>query len=394
MYTTPPIPPDLKEFFNDHATHARSLSSLDTGTSSIFDISTSRSLALADIDLSAFAHSNYTMGPASTPPTAVYLPLIGYPDNYTSYLDKFWPADLASVLPHQSTSVHAILVPILSMLSVPVLITPFIFHIRHSNTGAWGILLCLILANFFSGLNALLWPSANFSGWYNGVGLCDLQSRISWPLTCAVASCTLCIVRGLANVLDIDKCDVNPPSRNKRNQKLAVELMICWFVPLAIAALSYLVQDQRYWVMTVVGCIVPYDNSWPTIVLTHIWPMVFSLGAVYYTGLFLPPFSLLPPSCQLTSMSVANGRSNNHNPPPPPPREHPLPPHLPQVDVSPLSPPLHPIHRRPCRLPARADLLLRRQYAHRLDTLFLGARAQFTMEYCFLSEYCASVLAG
>lgn len=202
---------------------------------------------------------------------------------------------ISSVLPPSSTvktSYHAYLLPIFSLITIFALIIPFTLHLRLRNTGAWSLILVLIIGNTLTFLNALIWPNSDFRAWYNGVGLCDVEAKIIPMLVAALASCTLCIIRSLCHVLDIDRCSINP-SRSMKRRGICTDLVICWGVPFLIGCASYVVQPNRYVIVELIGCVDTYATTWPTIVIVSIWPVIFVFGTVWYTSMFS---SLLRPS--------------------------------------------------------------------------------------------------
>lgn len=184
-------------------------------------------------------------------------------------------------------SAEAILLPIFAFLAILLLIVPFIWHWRLRNIGACSLILYINLANFFTFINAIIWPAENFDSWWNGAGLCDIEVKLRWPCVTGLACATLCITRNLANVLDVDRAEVMPTKASKR-RKVAIDLAICFTIPVLQIALHYIIQVNRYNITVIGGCHESYDNSWPTIVIMYIWPPLFSLINCYYAGMSYP----------------------------------------------------------------------------------------------------------
>ncbi|OBT49504.1 hypothetical protein VE04_10161, partial [Pseudogymnoascus sp. 24MN13] len=68
-------------------------------------------------------------------------------------------------------------------------------------------------------INALLWPDNNFSTWWDGAILCDIEVKIVWPITVGVAASTMAITRSpLARVLDVENAELNPSRARKRRR--------------------------------------------------------------------------------------------------------------------------------------------------------------------------------
>ncbi|KFX92788.1 hypothetical protein V490_05181 [Pseudogymnoascus sp. VKM F-3557] len=189
-------------------------------------------------------------------------------------------------LPREPTTAHAYTLPILSLLGILILIVPFIYHLRARNTGACALIFYLCIFNLMVFVNVLIWPDNNFSDWWSGEVLCDIEVKITWPITVGVASSTLAITRSLAMVLDVDNANLNP-SRGQKRRKVLVDLAICFAVPLLIVGLHHIVHRRRYIIVAIGGCTDSYHNSWPTVVIIWIWPLVFTLINVYYAGLVI-----------------------------------------------------------------------------------------------------------
>lgn len=198
-------------------------------------------------------------------------------------------------IPNDTKSVQAILLPIFSLLAIILLTVPFIWHWRLRNIGSCSLIFYISLANFFTFINAIIWPTENFDSWWNGAGLCDIEAKLKWPCVTGLACATLCITRSLANVLDIDRAEVLQTRASKR-KKAVVDFAICFTIPVLQIALHYIIQVNRYYIMAIGGCAPSFDNSWPTIVIMYIWPLIFCLINCYYAGVSLlrsPPMLLI-----------------------------------------------------------------------------------------------------
>ncbi|OBT43783.1 hypothetical protein VE00_06314 [Pseudogymnoascus sp. WSF 3629] len=188
--------------------------------------------------------------------------------------------------PREPTTAHAYLLPILSLLSILILIVPFIFHLRARNTGACALIAYLTLFNLMVFTNILIWHDNNFADWWDGAILCDIEVKLTWPITVGVAASTMAITRSLAIVLDVENAELNP-SKAQRRRKVLVDLAICFAVPLLIVGLHHVVHNRRYLIVAIGGCTDSYSGSWVSILIIWIWPLVFTLINVYYAALVL-----------------------------------------------------------------------------------------------------------
>ena len=181
-------------------------------------------------------------------------------------------------------SAHAIILPIFASFAITLLLVPFIWHWRLKNVGACSLIFYLSLANFITFINAIIWPTENFDSWWNGAILCDIIAKIRYPCVTGLACATLCITRNLANVLDVERAEVSQTNASRR-RKIYIDLGICFTVPIMQMLLHYIIQYNRYYITAIGGCVPSYDNSWPTIVIMYMWPLIFCLINCYYAGM-------------------------------------------------------------------------------------------------------------
>lgn len=118
----------------------------------------------------------------------------------------------------------------------------------------------------------------------------QLTKIAPYSLVTGVNSSTMCITRNLALMFDTDK-QIVAPTRAMRRRKIWTDVGICFGIPIMQAALHYIIQLNRYYVLVIGGCAPSFDNSWPTIVIMYIWPVIFGLVNCYYAGKSLIVFS-------------------------------------------------------------------------------------------------------
>lgn len=185
-------------------------------------------------------------------------------------------------------SAQAIALPMFASFAIILLIVPFIWHWRVQNIGACSLIFYITLANFITLVNAIIWPTEDYDSWWNGVGLCDIEVKLRYPLVTGLSCATLCVTRKLAIVLDVDRAEVSQTRATKR-KAVIVDLAICFTVPILQIALHYIIQINRYYISAIGGCTPSYDNSWPTIIIMYIWPVAFCLLNCYYASKSIIP---------------------------------------------------------------------------------------------------------
>lgn len=187
------------------------------------------------------------------------------------------------VYTEEETSAQAIAIPIFGTIALLLLIAPFVVQARGGNIGQCAQFFWISLCNFFTVTNAIIWPNFNWMDWYNGHGYCDIQAKLFFPTFTGVACATVCITRRLALAVDPNKMQISE-TRRQRVQAATEDLLICFLFPVLQIALHYVVQYGRYYITAIGGCLASYDNSWPTILIMYIWPLIFSLINCYYSG--------------------------------------------------------------------------------------------------------------
>lgn len=74
------------------------------------------------------------------------------------------------------------------------------------------------------------------------------------------------------------------PSKRQRWRNRVVETMFCVVIPIVAALLHMVYQGNRYFIFAISGCVSGLDESWVSLALGYIWPLVIFLIAGYYCG--------------------------------------------------------------------------------------------------------------
>ena len=144
----------------------------------------------------------------------------------------------------------------------------------------------IVLENVFNLINPLLWPTNDFHGWWNGVGLCDVESKLRLAAYIGYISALVCIYRQLAIILDTEQI-VLVPSPSQRRFRTAIEIVLCLGFPIYIMIAHYLVQSGRYYIFPITGCVPILDSSWPSTALVLIWPGAMWMVAAAYCSVII-----------------------------------------------------------------------------------------------------------
>ncbi|KAL8813847.1 MAG: hypothetical protein Q9223_006888 [Gallowayella weberi] len=175
----------------------------------------------------------------------------------------------------------SIALPTLAFIAVVLNVPPLVWHIRHRNVAACNLIGWAMFMNLCNFVNGLIWPTDNIYNWFSGQILCDIEVKLVLAAHFGVVGSLTCIMRALANVLDTQRTSLVPTKKHRRIEFI-ITSMLCFGGPLYAMAIHYVIQPSRYYILAVVGCTPSLDNSWPTIVLMDIWPVVFCLASTYY----------------------------------------------------------------------------------------------------------------
>ncbi|KAJ5919697.1 hypothetical protein N7454_009532 [Penicillium verhagenii] len=180
----------------------------------------------------------------------------------------------------------AVIIPVLSFISILLCLPPLILHAKNRNFPATALICWAILLSLFNLINAILWPTDDTSVWWDGSGLCDVEVKFMVASYVALPGALLCIFRELATVLNTSRAML-VPSKTQRWRNRLFELLFCVFVPAMAMITHYIYQKDRYLLYTISGCVNNYDESWPSFVLAWMWPPILCLISAYYCCLVL-----------------------------------------------------------------------------------------------------------
>lgn len=180
-----------------------------------------------------------------------------------------------------SRPLSAILLPILATVTCILCLPILINHIKSRNLAQSVLIAWIVLENVYNVINPLLWPTNDFGLWWNGVGLCDVESKLRLAGNMGYISALVCIYRQLAAILNTEQI-VLAPSAAQCRRRIAIEITLCFGFPIYIMAAHYIVQSGRYYIFAITGCVPILDSSWLSVVLVLIWPGVMWLVAAIY----------------------------------------------------------------------------------------------------------------
>lgn len=138
----------------------------------------------------------------------------------------------------------------------------------------------VLLVNFFSFTDSVIWRGPDPSVWWDGKGYCDIVSRIKTEFPIGVCGAAIGISRFLAEATHPNPKQVD--LRYNRMKRNIIDVVLGVALPLINAALRILVEPSRYYVMGVNGCTSITRTAWPAIPIYFLWvPLMTLVSAIY-----------------------------------------------------------------------------------------------------------------
>jgi pheromone a factor receptor len=73
-------------------------------------------------------------------------------------------------------------------------------------------------------------------------------------------------------------------SRKQRRRRHIFDVLFIFGLPVLQSALHYVVQDSRFAILPVYGCVDLLDDSWPRIIIMSMWPLLFGVLTCYFSS--------------------------------------------------------------------------------------------------------------
>ncbi|KAL2022301.1 hypothetical protein VTK56DRAFT_5699 [Thermocarpiscus australiensis] len=148
-----------------------------------------------------------------------------------------------------------------------------------------GAVLCvtLMMINFLTVVNALIWRDNNVQEWYAGYGWCDFQAYAYFGLDTAFNISLFEIHRGLACKVRLNRAVALTYSEKRR--QLIISALVIFTVPFIQIVLTYFVMIGRYSISTLAGCVPIYYPSWMLLVFYVLPTPIFIVAAAVMASL-------------------------------------------------------------------------------------------------------------
>lgn len=125
-----------------------------------------------------------------------------------------------------------------------------------------GAVMCgtLLVINFMTLVNALIWCNDDVKTWFAGYVLCDIEAYIHSALHTAFNNTMFEIMRSLAGKVALNRAVT--PTRSERRRERIISALIIFTIPAIQIVMVYFDTVGRYNVATLVGCSAVYYPNW------------------------------------------------------------------------------------------------------------------------------------
>ena len=181
----------------------------------------------------------------------------------------------------------AVLLATISLILLLLILPPLFWHFRNRNIGATSLVAWISTTLLLTIINAMLWSTDDTAQWFNGKGLCDLEVKIMIASQVALPSSLAAVLRGLAAVLDTDRATLTKTESQRRRDRI-IDLSWCIGAPLLQMVFHELVHFRRYYVYGISGCVPVLSNSWLSVLLICVPPLIWTVVDIGYASKSFP----------------------------------------------------------------------------------------------------------
>ncbi|KAI1754235.1 pheromone A receptor-domain-containing protein [Xylaria castorea] len=198
---------------------------------------------------------------------------------------------------------------VLAFASILVSWVPLRLLVRNGEFAAVVFIVDVAMLNLITIVNSVIWHDDDWSTWWDGAGLCDIEVYLTAPLQTIYATSIFTIMYHLAQQVKVTGAARGRSERTRRNW---VQAAIIFPVPFVQLIFTWFDLAQRYIIGTLIGCSAVYDASWPKIVVYDAPPAVFALLSVPYAVLLWKRYHAITKQAQgvLKSDGEASIRAN------------------------------------------------------------------------------------
>ncbi|KAI0908782.1 pheromone A receptor-domain-containing protein [Ustulina deusta] len=170
----------------------------------------------------------------------------------------------------------------LAFMGILLCWVPLRLLVRNGEFAVVVLIIDVVVMNLFTILNSIIWHDDDWSTWWDGAGLCDVEVYLSGPLQTIYAASIFTVMYHLAQQVKVTGAGRDRSLRTRRN---LIQAAIIFPIPLVQLLFTYFDLAQRYIIGTLIGCAAVYDSSWPKTLVYDAPPAAFAVLSVPYAFL-------------------------------------------------------------------------------------------------------------
>ncbi|EHA50795.1 hypothetical protein MGG_06452 [Pyricularia oryzae 70-15] len=169
-----------------------------------------------------------------------------------------------------------------SLATVAIIATwvPFRLLWRSGEFAAALLAANIIITNFITIIQALIWRDDAALDGYRGQGWCDVQAYINIPLSTMYATSIFAVIQHVSAQVSLRRA--TGLSRAEKRRRNLIQALIIFPVPIIQVALSYPVHAYRYSITTLQGCDGGFEGNLLTFFFFLLPIPVYVIGASIY----------------------------------------------------------------------------------------------------------------
>lgn len=136
---------------------------------------------------------------------------------------------------------NAIALPLFSILAIIISYLPLRSFYQNRNFAACNMVFVVAGMNVMGFINPIIWPNGNWTKWWSGQGLCDLETYIRFPITVSLAASLSCFSKNLSDAIDVNQHSFHMTLAMRR-RALIISVLFCWGIPIIQMGLYYIIQ--------------------------------------------------------------------------------------------------------------------------------------------------------
>ncbi|KAJ7062227.1 pheromone A receptor-domain-containing protein [Mycena amicta] len=168
--------------------------------------------------------------------------------------------------------------PAAPFLAIFLLLLTVPHHWRMRSFATLSIIAWLAVHGVVQGVNAAIWEANEYEHGLAAKVWCDIGTKLFIGAEVGLPGCCLCLARRLYRIVSGYELS------ERRKRDWAVDVGLCWAMPILVMGLHIIVQGHRFDIIESVGCVTAVYFSWPSVVILN--------STIFLSGLLSPVYSI------------------------------------------------------------------------------------------------------